>query len=161
MAKNYDFAKAKALYGIGKTPRQIEIELGIPRSTFQRKANEEGWEKGGLNSSISDVVRVVENLSQKSEPESILVQKEAKRILNASGRIQEVSMIAINRLADLMECADDMKDVKAGVDALKAAMITSGVVQFYPNAATINNTNAQQNNEKVIRVEHSPTIADV
>jgi len=63
--KNYDWGQAKALYGMGKTPRQIEKTLGIPFSTVQRMAAKEEWVKGGLNQLSQDVARVVEDLNQK------------------------------------------------------------------------------------------------
>ena len=40
--------KAKALYGVNKSFREIEAEVLIPRSSLNRRALKEGWRKGDL-----------------------------------------------------------------------------------------------------------------
>ena len=42
------WAKARALYGVNKSFREIEAELDIPRSTLNRRALREGWRKGDM-----------------------------------------------------------------------------------------------------------------
>jgi hypothetical protein len=39
-------ASAKTLYQFGKSFREIEAELNIPRSSLHRRALAEGWQKG-------------------------------------------------------------------------------------------------------------------
>lgn len=121
--KNYDFEKAKALYGMGKTPRQIEVELKIPKTTIERKAKEHGWAKGSLGQLVQDAVKLTENMGQKSGAERDAVQNEAERILKAKGYIENVSLLAVKRIAQLLPNEDNIAMINQGMNALKTAKV--------------------------------------
>lgn len=145
--KLQNWERAKALYGAGKTPRQIEDEIGIPRATFQRKANEEGWIKGNLSQDIKDVARVSQLLSQKSEPERAIIEKEASKILKAKGLHLDAGIM----LAELvLEVAKEERTTKSILNATQALTNTAkltGVVDFYP---------PKEKSKTEINIQHQP-----
>ena len=136
MAKNkpYDFDRAKALWGLGKTIREIEAQTKIPRSTIERQAKKEGWGKGSLGQLVTDTVRLAEDFGSKSGTERDIVQDEAERILRAKGAIEKVSLLAIKRISQLIPEEDNLGMLNQGMNALKTAMITTGAVDYYPKA---------------------------
>lgn len=125
--KYYDFEKAKALFGMGKTPRQIEAELKIPKTTIERKAKEQGWTKGGLGHLVQDTVKLAEDLGQKSGAERDAVQKEAERILTHNGYIQNTSLILLKRIGELAKKEDTLAGINQGATATKTLMATLSI----------------------------------
>ena len=125
--KNYNFEKAKALFGMGKTPRQIEAELKIPKTTIERKAKEQGWSKGGLGQLVQDTVSLAENLGQKSGAERDAVQLEAERVLKAKGYIENTSLLVLKRIGELTKKEDTLAGLNQGASAIKTLMTTLNI----------------------------------
>lgn len=53
------FETARALYECGKSFREIESEVYLPRSTLNRHAIKENWQKGKLVPFIQEQVRIL------------------------------------------------------------------------------------------------------
>lgn len=132
MAKNYDFDKAKALYGLGKTLREIERETEIPFKTIDRRAKAEGWSKDSMTQKIIDVSKAKEILTQATDTERRIIDTESNRALKAKGYIFDTALLAIERIAQLIPQETDLVKIKAATDGLKTSMITTGVVDYYP-----------------------------
>ena len=133
--KAQDWDRAKALYQIGKTTREIESTTGIPIATIHRHAKKEGWIHGEVKQTISNGAQFVADLEQQNGTLKQESLKEIERISKAKGYIENVSLLAIKQISKLMPVATDMKDVKAGVEALNVAMKTTGIVPYYPTMA--------------------------
>jgi hypothetical protein len=157
--KTYDWEQAKALYGMGKTPRQIEHELKIPKTSVERTIIRDGWIKGELGQVVQDVVRVSEVLGQKSGAERGAVQNEAERILKAKGYIENVTLMGLKRLSQLLPVEPKISEVKAGIEGAKTAMVTLGVVDYYPPQKLAIEHTGEQN--KTVTIIHAPEVKRV
>ena len=145
MAKPTDkqWAKAKALYGNGKSLREIEKEVGIPYKTVEYRAKKEGWSSTEVSQAIKDKVRVEAAILHMDFAQQDIVAQEVKKQLEGmqfyNTHARMVSSIAIKSLqADMTN-----QNAKTAMATLKEGMVVEGLVPFYQNS-TINNTNAQQ-----------------
>lgn len=153
MAKPTDkqWAKAKALYGNGKSLREIEKAVGIPYKTVEYRAKKEGWSSTEVAQAIQDKVRVEAAILHMDVAQQDLVQQEVQKQLegmqfyNTHARI--VAKIALKSLQADMTPAN----AKTTMATLKEGLIVEGIVPFYQNAPTINNTNAQQTVVEITR----------
>ena len=136
MAKNYDFEKAKDLYESftveEKSLRDIEKESGVPEATIRYRAKKDGWIRGRVAHIKLDLVRVSENLAQERATLRNVISDEAERILKAKGYIENVSLLGLKRLSQLIPDELKISEVKAGIEGAKTAMVTLGVVDYYP-----------------------------
>jgi hypothetical protein len=73
--------KAKAMYGINKSFREIEAELGLPRSSLHRRALAEGWKKGFLMPLVHEIIRIENLLQQLTPTQRKAVEREVERML--------------------------------------------------------------------------------
>ncbi len=147
MAKPTDkqWAKAKALYGNGKSLREIEKAVGIPYKTVEYRAKKEGWSSTEVARAIQDKVRVEAAILHMDVAQQEIVQQEVQKQLEGmqfySKNARIVAKIALKTLTE-QPCPMNAKTTMA---TLKEGLIVEGLVPFYPNAQMINNTNAQQN----------------
>ena len=93
------------------------------------------------------MVKVSENLAQERATLRNVISDEAERILKAKGYIENVSLLGLKRLSQLIPEELKISEVKAGIEGAKTAMVTLGVVDYYP---------AQK-----VSIEHSGTIDTV
>lgn len=143
--------EALALFASGKSPRECEKLTGFAASTIARKAKERGIVKGSVTQLISDVVRVSAEFGAQNDAVKQVVSDEVARQLEGMEFYATNARKAVKM--GLLSLKDDPSPVgmKTVLDGMKTGMQIEGLVPFYPNAATINNTNAQQNNEKVVK----------
>jgi len=146
MAKSKpDWIKAKAMFEAGKSLRQIAAECFIDNSNISKRAKKDGWQRTAeLPQLIADAVSVEKRITALDLPQQTAVtaeiakQLEGMQFYNTHARI--VSKIALKSLqADMTP-----QNAKTTMSTLKEGLIVEGIVPFYPNAPTINNTNAQQ-----------------
>ena len=78
--------KARGMYELNKSFREIEAELNIPRSTLHRKALAEGWQKGSLLPLVYEMVRV-ETLLQQLTPKE---REKVKHEINRKHKLEEL-----------------------------------------------------------------------
>jgi hypothetical protein len=162
MAKQIkDWGKARALFESGKSNREVSAHTGIPYKTIEYRAKKEGWNRGEIAHTILEAVRVAEDIAQLNPAQQKIVKEQVGSKLTLLGFRDNFAEKAMERVIDRIGLCED-RDIKSIVEAADKVCIMAEIApRFNPNTAIINNTNAQQNNEKVIRVEHSPTIADV
>lgn len=130
-----DWERARALFGVGKTLREIERETGIPFKTIDRRAKSGEWSTTQTTQKITDVARVVEDLTQANDTEKKIILDEAEKILKAKGYTQNIGLLGLKRLSQLIPAAKTTKEVKDGMEAAKVAMVVTGVVDYYPPKA--------------------------
>lgn len=142
------WATAKALFESGKSLSEINVQTGIDRATISKRAKTEGWEKGKFQQLIQDAARVSSEISTLDSTAQQVVVKEIDELTKArefySKAGQKVAMMAVKSMGN------DPKpiDCKIVADTLVSTMRVSGVVPYYPAGSTINNVNAQQNNNE-------------
>lgn len=145
------WAKAKALFTNGKSYREIGELLNIPFSTVRDRAKSEGWVKGEIAQVIADTVRVEAKIRTLETAQQEIVRSEVSKQLEGmdfyATNARKVAKVSLTSLAKDQTAAN----AKIAMETLKTGMVVEGLVPYYPNAATINNTNAQQNNEKVVK----------
>lgn len=136
MAKKYDFERAKDLYesftADEKSLRDIEKASGVPEATIRHRAKKEEWVRGRVARLKLDVVKVSENLAQERATLRNVISDEAERILKAKGYIENVALLGLKRLSELIPEEIKISEVKAGIEGAKTAMVTLGVVDYYP-----------------------------
>jgi hypothetical protein len=134
--KEQNWDKAKALYE-GFTPdekglRDIEKESGCPQSSIRARAKKDEWVRGRAAHLKLELVSVTENLAHESAHLRNVISSEAERILKAKGYIENVSLLGLKRLSQLIPEELKISEVKAGIEGAKTAMVTLGVVDYYP-----------------------------
>lgn len=138
--------KAEALRKAGKSYGSIAKELNIPMTTLHDRSKKNEWDSNKTEGLIADAVRVESQIRMLEPEQSEVVRKEVEKILEArdfyATNARKVAKAALSGLA---------KDVspmnaKTTMEVLHKGLVVEGVVPYYPNATTINNTNAQQNN---------------
>jgi hypothetical protein len=148
-----DWAQAKALFESGKSLSEINAQTGIDRSTISKRAKTEGWEKGKFQQLIQDAARVSGEISTLDSTAQQVVVKEIDELTKArefySKAGQKVAVMAVKSLGT----APTPVQCKVVADTLVSTMKVSGVVPYYPAAATINNNNAVQVNHDSVRDE--------
>lgn len=144
MAKTID--EALALLASGKSPRECEKLTGISATTIRRKATERGVVKGEVAQLITDTVRVSAEIGAQNGAVQELIQSEVSKQLEGmefyasnARKIVKIGMVAFSKDPTPL-------GMKNTLEAMKTGMVVEGLVPFHPNAAVINNTNAQQNN---------------
>ena len=143
-------AKARALFEAGKSLREIETATNVNYVTLSRLAKKEGWKKGELKQLVSSMARNKAHFETleavQKETVSELADSDAKRILNFKSRRDKIAELAYDRIeSELLTC--EVQHVKPLIEAAdKAGVMVEIAPRFNPNATTINNTNAQQNN---------------
>jgi len=61
-----------------------------------------------------------------------VIQNEVERVLKAKGYIENVTLLGLKRLSQLIPSEIKISEVKAGIEGAKTAMVTLGVVDYYP-----------------------------
>jgi len=163
MAKPTDkqWAKAKALYGNGKSLREIEKAVGIPYKTVEYRAKKEGWSCTEVAQAIQDKVRVESAILHMDVAQKEIVAQEVAQQLEEiekKRRYQEFLESATHKnLTHMMKKVIPYKD-KNGIVIDPEASVSEHVkaqnalnrcaellIDKNPDMV-INNTNAQQNN---------------
>ena len=148
-----DWANARAFFETGKSLSEISAATGIDRATISKRAKNEGWVKGKFQQLITEGARVVEEISTLDSTVQQLVVNgidelaKAKEFYFKAG--QKVAVMAVKSLGT----APTPVQCKVVADTLVSTMKVSGVVPYYPAAATINNHNAVQVNHDSVRDE--------
>ena len=145
-----NWIKAKAMYEAGKSLRDIAKVTFIDNSNISKKAKAEGWYRDSeLPHLISDAVSVNARLTALDLPQLEFIteeiDKQVEGMLFYSSHARKVAKVAIDKLKD----EPSIFGAKTAMATLKEGMIVEGLVPFYPNSTTINNSNAQQNNAVV------------
>lgn len=138
--------KAKCLFLAGKSTREIEHELEIRHTTIAGWAKKEGWEKGQNEQIIKNAVRSECEIMQLPTSQRAVVRKEITNQLEGMSFYQKSARKVAKKSLEALDADPTPKNAKDTMDALKTGMVVEGLVPYYPNATTINNTNAQQNN---------------
>lgn len=144
MAKTID--DALALFATGKSPRECEKLTGIPKSTIDREAKKRGVIKGSMGQLIADKVRVEAEIGTLDGTLRDVVNNEVNKQLEGlefyatnARKVAKMGMVALSK-------DNTPANSKVVMEMMKTGMIVEGIVPFYSNSTTINNTNAQQNN---------------
>jgi len=136
--------KAKALYTNGKSYREIGDLLDIPFSTVRDRAKSLGWTKGELTQVIADKVKVESAIRTLEPAQQEIVRTEVNKQLEGmlfyATTARKIAKLGMDALSN----DPTPLGMKTVMDGMKSGMQLEGLVPFYPNAATINNTNAQQ-----------------
>jgi hypothetical protein len=82
-------ANAKALYQVGRSFREIEAELNIPRSSLHRWALAEGWQKGRYLPLVHRMAQTAYALSLLTPIQRQVVEHEVELRLRESKLAQE------------------------------------------------------------------------
>ena len=151
MAKSID--EAIALFASGKSPRECEKLTGIPKSTVDREAKKRGIIKGSVGHLINDKVRVESEIAALDGTFRDTINKEVSRQLEGmefyathARKVAKMGLVALSK-------DQTPANAKVTMETLKTGLVVEGLVPFYPNATTINNTNAQLNNEQINKIE--------
>lgn len=149
------WAKARALFELGKSYRDISKVLKIPVTTLSDRAKLETWKKGELVQLIADGVRVeatirtLETEQQDTVREAVSKQLEGLEFYATNARkVAKMGMVALSK-------DNTPANSKVVMEMMKTSMIVEGIVPFYPNAI-INNTNAQQNIIEPVHFTRAP-----
>lgn len=149
---------ALAAYRMGLSPNECEKKYFINYKKVAREARKRGYTKGDLSSLTQELVRVREEIVQLPGQQQDTIGQEADRILNAklfyANSARKVANIALSSLASDATPAN----AKAAMDVLHKGLVVESVVPYYPSAATINNTNAQQNIVELTAFQNRPAI---
>lgn len=140
------WAQAKALFEIGKSLSEIANETGIDRSNIAKKAKFENWEKGKLQQLITDSVRVSAEITTLNTTAQQVVVKEIDELTKAREFFSNAGLKVASMAVKSLGNEPKPNDCKMVADTLVSTMKVAGVVPYYPAGTTINNTNAQQNN---------------
>lgn len=142
MAKPLD--EALALFAAGKSPRECEKLTGIPATTIARQAKAHGLIKGSVAQLITDAVKVSAEIGAHSGAVQRVIQTEVNKQLEGleyyATQARKIAKLGMDALSN----DPTPLGMKTVMDGMKSGMQLEGLVPFYPNAATINNTNAQQ-----------------
>jgi len=154
--KKPDWEKARALFEAGKSYREIEKETFIDASNIAKKAKKEDWQKDFLPALIKDTVRVTRDFTTLSTTQRDVVTTEVNKQLEGlqfyETEARKVAKVAVK----ILKSEPSIIGAKTAMATLKEGMIVEGLVPFYPNSTTINNTNAQQTNPNPINFSIDP-----
>jgi hypothetical protein len=158
-AKNYDWERAKALYRLDKSYREIERETGIPFKTIQRKVEKEGedngWVKGDLTQTRLDLTRIALNLTQQNDTARKEVIDEAtsqaKKELMIKGLIFDASVVGIKKIAARLKDETDLTKINHGMQALKISRIAAGIDPIHAPKET--KSEEQNTGNQTVRLE--------
>ena len=159
--------KARGYYEAGLTLREIEKRTGINNSSISKKAKNQQW-RHGCN---IDYIKAKETIAVKKSAinqQAIACADEVaddnirrqNLVFNASEKLLQRTqqLISSNKTIEKVNVGDGIQsfqerelntaDLKNLADTVDKASITLGVNQRHANSqVTVNNTNAQQNND--------------
>jgi len=163
--KDWDIVKAFYERGLSLAEIVARPEVNIKsRSQISRKAASEGWKKGTEKEQLvtqeAQTKQSLKNIQEKKETfnatelyvHNELVSKQLEGMEFYATNARKVAKVSLSSLAKDQTAAK----AKIAMETLKTGMVVEGLVPYYPNAATINNTNAQQNNgepEQITKIE--------
>ena len=158
--KQPDWARAKALYSMGKTLRDIEHESGIPFKTIDRRAKAEQWNRDEMTQKIERVSIAKEILTQASDTERNIIDKESDKILKAKGYLFDATLLGAQRIVLSMKTETDLTKLSHGMNALKTARQAAGIDPIHSNQNNNIqvNVNSQQAHDDRLKLE---TVIDV
>ena len=138
------WAKAKALFEVGKSLSAINLETGIDRAAISRKAKKECWIKGEQQQLIIDAARVKAELSTL---EPVLLSVVDSEITARTKHIQILNNLTLKNLSVMGKKVD--ADFEMVEHKLFQETVNKASEQLLGKEPTsiINNTNALQNNE--------------
>lgn len=141
MTKPETWAKAKALFEIGKSLSEIYLQTEIDRSAISRKAKKEGWIKGEMQQLIIDAASVKAKLSTL---DPLLLSTVVKEIGERTKHIQILNNMTLKNLAVMNKKVND--DFEMNEHKLFQETINKASEQLLGKDphTVINNTNAQQ-----------------
>jgi len=128
--------------------RQAAAETGVHKTTIEQNLKRDRINKTAIKKLVEEKTIIEAKLKAMPPAVAEKVNAEVDKNLEAmefyknSARV--VAKIAVMSLETNPE--PTASDAKTTMETLKTGMVVEGVVPYYPNAATINNTNAQQNN---------------
>ena len=138
------WAKARALYEVGKSLRAVDKATGINYKSVEERAKKECWEQGVLSQHLIDKIRVDVIHSQLLPSQQEVVSKEVSKQLAGMEFYATNARKAVKMGLAALSYDQTPMNTKTVLEAMKTGMIVEGLVPFYPNAAVINN--AQLNN---------------
>ena len=136
------WAKARALFEVGKSLSAINLETGIDRAAISRKAKKDCWIKGEQQQLIVDAARVKAKLSTL---EPVLLSVVDAEITERTKHIQILNNMTLKNLAVMNKKVDadfEMNEHKLFQETINKA---SEQLLGKDPQTVINNTNAQQN----------------
>ncbi len=144
MTKPEIWAKAKALFEIGKSLSEIYLQTGIDRSAISRKAKKESWIKGEMQQLIVDAARVKVELSTL---DPVLLSTVVKEIDERTKHIQILNNMTLKNLAVMNKKVNE--DFEMAEHKLFQETVNKASEQLLGKdpQTVINNTNAQQISE--------------
>ena len=136
------WAKARALFEVGKSLSAINLETGIDRAAISRKAKKDCWIKGEQQQLIVDAARVKAKLSTL---EPVLLSVVDAEITERTKHIQILNNMTLKNLSVMNKKVDadfEMNEHKLFQETINKA---SEQLLGKDPQTVINNTNAQQN----------------
>lgn len=103
---------------------------------------------------VTTQVAINRDLEDASYQEVTSINKEVTKLTKYTNLVNKVQEKALNKADTMLDQIDTPFDLKTIVDAVDKASITLKVSDRHAPKIDINNTNAQQNNDKVIKVEY-------
>lgn len=142
--------QVRVLFEGDVVPQKIADKFGINRSSIVKKAAKEGWVKGKNIDLIIDDTEVTAKKAQLNSQELEFHNTEVNR---RSRDMIMIHSLTKNNLVGVAEKLENHKNLdmmghKNAQDLIDKASVTIGVNQRHANSqVSINNTNAQQNND--------------
>ena len=147
------WAQAKALFETGKSLSEISSATGIDRALISKRSKLEGWQKGIYQQLIQDGARVASELSTLESTVKQVVVEGIDELTKTREWFSKAGLKVASMAVKSMGNDPKPIDCKIVADTLVSTMKVSGVVPYYPAAATINNNNAVQVNHDSVRDE--------
>ena len=158
-----DWIKAKALFEVGKSLRDIAKESFIDHSRIGKIAKKEGWERlPGIPQLVTDAVSVEMRKATLCPQVLDIVDKAVDKQLEGmafySSHARIVTKIALKSLQQDMTPSN----AKTTMATLKEGLIVEGLVPFYPSAPQVNTQVNTQDSRKTINdfYQDTQTIND-
>ena len=153
------WAKAKALYGNGKSLREIEKVVEIPYKTIEYRAKKEGWSNTEVAQQIIEQTRVEAKFLHMEPAQQDIVRTEVSRRLAAMEFYASKARETVEIGFKSFEMDPSPLGMKTILDGLKSGMQVEGIVPFYPNPSTTNiNANASSNAQAAVIRQPSQII---
>jgi hypothetical protein len=151
VAKTID--DALNLFATGKSSRECEKLTGIPKSTVDREAKKRGVIKGSVGHLIADKVKVEAEIGTLPGTLKTLVNDEVNKQLAGMEFYQTNARKAVKMGLIALSKNPTESGMKTVLDGMKSGMQVEGLVPFYPSSSVFNNVNAQNNEEKIVKIE--------
>lgn len=137
-------------FRMGASPGECEKKYFINYKKIAREAKKRGYVKGDLSGLTQELARVKSEIVQLPVQQQDTLSKEVDRIMEAKDfYATNARKVAKAALSGLAQDVSPM-NAKTTMEVLHKGLVVEGVVPYYPNAQTINNTNAQQENKRQI-----------